>query len=282
MSQLFKLDFTKELCNYNNIGDSAGHVETVKALQAKMPQDAVTCLHGDLNDRGPYSRQLIEYAMEQQKLGRMVITNSNHGHMFYDYYMMKTVPGYKPYYEDSSVFLGNGGDATLLSYGMTNYNQNIADFVPKEHIEWLKNLPLSIVTEKFMFSHAPLIANKTIEQASNLGKNWHGKDYYKAESSLIWNRLVPWKAHDDLKGRINIFGHNPSDEVKIYSPRFQQGLKVRDTAELREQMLDTDPDNQVFAIAIDTCRARILTGIHLPTWTMYKQPYIDFKESGMY
>jgi hypothetical protein len=263
--------------NYNVIGDLAGNLETTKALMAKMPQDAKFLFLGDINDRGPLSNQLIQFLIDNGHQS----TNSNHGHMMVDYYKSKTDPKHTSYYE-RDLFLYNGGDKTMDSYNENWRNMDIKDVIPKAHIDFLENLPLYIKTDKYLFSHAPLIQNKTLEQACDLGYGFNGRGYHKAEGSIIWNRLVPWGPHKDLGGRINIFGHNSLDKVKIYSPKFPQSLKVDTAEDFRNEMFDTDPENKVYAICIDTCRAKKLTGIHLPTMTIYQQDYIDFKPTGMY
>jgi hypothetical protein len=170
---------------------------------------------------------------------------------------------------------------------MDSYNENwrdmdIKDVIPKEHIDFLENLPLYVKTDKYLFSHAPLIQSKTLEEACDLGSGFKVRDYYKADTSIIWNRVVPRKAHKDLGGRINIFGHNSLEKIKIYSPKYPQGIKIDTSEELQSHVYDPDPENQVYAICIDTCRAKKLTGIHLPTMTIYEQEYIDIKPTGMY
>lgn len=52
-------------------------------------------------------------------------------------------------------WVGNGGDATLNSYGWGEpYNVFAYEIVPKKHIEWMDNLPYYYETEKQLFVHA--------------------------------------------------------------------------------------------------------------------------------
>lgn len=50
--------------NLNLVGDAEGNLKTVQALMAKMPQDAYTLLLGDINDRGPDTKGLIQFIMD--------------------------------------------------------------------------------------------------------------------------------------------------------------------------------------------------------------------------
>jgi hypothetical protein len=97
--------------NFNVFGDVVGNELTLKALLAKMPQDAEALCLGDPNDRGPRSKQVIEFLMQN---GRTVF--SNHTHMFTEEWKQSAMPGAYPRYYDSNIFFGNGGEYTMKSY----------------------------------------------------------------------------------------------------------------------------------------------------------------------
>ena len=54
------------------IGDIHGCFDTFMALVAKLPKDAKICLAGDLIDRGPKSRQVVQYVMDNDIDGAKV------------------------------------------------------------------------------------------------------------------------------------------------------------------------------------------------------------------
>ena len=139
---------------------------------------------------------------------------------------------------------------------------------------FLSSCPMYIKTDKFLFTHAPIDGKRTIEQASELGEGFaaHNHDS-KSEFSLIWNRYVHNKPNPNLEGRINVFGHNSSDQVKIYCKQYPLGWKV--TNDTFQDYLKEYGHGDIWAIAIDTSSAKVLTGLHTPTMTIYQQDYID-------
>lgn len=101
---------------------------------------------GDYVDRGPQSCQIIEHLMAAQKAGiNLICLKGNHEDM-----MVETLR--KPLHPDW--WVGNGGGATLISYGHAprgNYDPSV---VPKAHIDWLNALPLVHIDKHRVFVHA--------------------------------------------------------------------------------------------------------------------------------
>ena len=219
--------------NYNVVGDIAGNELTLKALLAKMPQDAQLLSLGDPNDRGPRSKQVIEFLMSSNSL----LVHSNHAHMFIDSWYQSATPGAQPAHYEKEIFFFNGGMQTIDSYDPTKKarHETMYQYVPKEHIKFLENCPMYIQTDKYFFSHAPLFIKNTIEKAAQLGTGF--LDQFNPDiisrSNLLWNRYVPERPHPELNGRINIFGHNSSNCVKVYCSKYPQGIKVETTTGLQ-------------------------------------------------
>src|SRR5882757_8068391 len=109
--------------NFNVIGDIAGNYKTMLALIAKMPPDATVLSLGDPNDRGPRSKEVIEWLMNNGKL-----VQSNHAHMMVDCWKQIMMPGAQPRYYDDGLWSANGGDKTVISYGDSMSN------IPESHI----------------------------------------------------------------------------------------------------------------------------------------------------
>lgn len=257
--------------NYNVVGDIAGNFLTLKALLAKMPQDAELISLGDPNDRGPRSKEVIEFLMTN---GRTV--NSNHAHMLVEMWRESGNPGaFAPYY-DKSVFFNNGGYDTLTSYSEDWLKTSLHLIIPKEHIDWLDNCPMCIESTNFFMSHAPLHPRCTIEEACDIGTGFDRfRIDHNSENCLLWNRVVPEKPHFNLNGKINIFGHNASNEVKIFTEEYPHGIKMTpETFEIFKQS-QSYKDYPPYAICLDTSFGKKLTGLHLPTMTLYEQEYID-------
>lgn len=101
---------------------------------------------GDYVDRGPQSRQIIEHLMAAQKVGmKLICLKGNHEDM-----MVETIR--KPLHPDW--WVGNGGGATLVSYGHARAGLVDYEVVPKEHLDWLDKLPLMHVDKHRVFVHA--------------------------------------------------------------------------------------------------------------------------------
>lgn len=270
--------------NYNVIGDVAGQYLTLKALIAKMPEDAELLCLGDPVDRGPSSRQVIEFLMH---IGKTV--NSNHAHLMVEAWEQSAMPGAHPRYYEKGIWFHNGAIQTLTSYDtdwsnkigfqtyqsgyqtIIHYNEDkLWHIIPKDHIEFLKHCPMYIETDQFVITHAPIFEKSSVMQACNLGTGFNSlKPDNASERSLLWNRSVGHKPNPQLAGRINIFGHNASDNIKVYTPEFANGIKLTPEAFKEFDM------SKVYAICLDTSSSKVLTGLHLPTMTLYQQEYID-------
>lgn len=99
---------------------------------------------GDYIDRGPQSRQIIEFLIDR---GDMICLKGNHEDM-----MMQTLD--KPLSMDW--WVGNGGGTTLESYGAERlgwYDWETSK-IPDDHRSWLRNLPVFYETDKQVFIHA--------------------------------------------------------------------------------------------------------------------------------
>src|ERR1700722_8327037 len=96
---------------------------------------------GDYVDRGMRSREVVELLMRTQAYSpqRVTCLRGNHDEM-----LVNAAGG-----GDPAVWLANGGDATLRSYGVER-----ADDIPRQHLDWMAALPLSTSDAKRFFVHA--------------------------------------------------------------------------------------------------------------------------------
>src|SRR6185436_539286 len=86
-------------------------------------------LVGDLNDRGPRTKEMIAWAIKNETLWPTL--DSNHGDLMVDFY-----DGIK--YYSAGDFLRNGGYQTLISYGMPIPSSPYLD--PRECVKWAREL----------------------------------------------------------------------------------------------------------------------------------------------
>lgn len=115
---------------------------------------------GDYIDRGPDSRLIIEYLMNESSGNTFISLKGNHEDM-----MVQTIR--KPL--DPDWWLGNGGNTTMKSYGSEVKVSPYYGIPPvgwdphvvyPSHVDWIANLPYYYETEKHVFVHAGIPDDK--------------------------------------------------------------------------------------------------------------------------
>lgn len=128
--------------------------EAVNAIEKDSANESDTRIItlGDYIDRGPQSKEIIEYLMARGS--NWTCLQGNHEDM-----MVQTIE--TPL--DPDWWLGNGGNTTMKSYGSEVKVSPYYGIPPvgwdphvvyPSHVTWLKNLPLYYETEKQVFVHA--------------------------------------------------------------------------------------------------------------------------------
>jgi hypothetical protein len=161
------------------VADIAGQLDAVERLVDRVDKSEGIVLLGDLVDRGPYSAEVVEWAMKNP---RVIALMGNHEHMMLDYWLHWHI------YQEG-IWEMNGGVATLLSYDR-KYGKKRP---PSDHLEWLASLRKHYWVEdsKCLATHAPMANYMEFEDAMSM------------ESSVLWNRSEP-KRRDFFQ----VFGHN--------------------------------------------------------------------------
>jgi serine/threonine protein phosphatase 1 len=169
----------------NIIGDIAGRYDELMLLLEKMPEADLILSVGDLVDRGPKSKEVIEWFMNNKKAEAIY---GNHEDLMVNAIVHK----------DMWLWIRNGGGATLRSY-LPEGEESLNDVdVPTEHLQWLQTRPLWYQTDDLFVSHAPVQGLKYIpDQFDDSQKG-------PREGNFIWNRWTPTKPQD----KFMIYGHN--------------------------------------------------------------------------
>jgi len=178
------------------IGDIHGNVIALNSLVMKVPflnEDTIVFL-GDYIDRGPDSKQVLNYLISFSKVFgcKTIFLKGNHEQMYLDY--------------ESGIFadiwLGNGGYATMKSYDYIS--GDTWDFrMPKEHVDFLCKLHLYYETDDYFFVHAGIDPRKPIEK--------------QTEDNFLWIRDLFINSEHKLDKTI-VYGHTPTISFK---PRMQ-------------------------------------------------------------
>lgn len=110
------------------IGDVHGEFDALMRLMEILPQTKDICFVGDLIDRGPKSKEVIDFVIKNNYLTVM----GNHEDLITDH----------------SLWMSNGGYYTLQSFG------GIDNFKKSGVIEWISELPVCIRYDKYLISHS--------------------------------------------------------------------------------------------------------------------------------
>lgn len=190
------------------IGDIHGRLDLLDMLLAAIDADetirgiAQTTLVflGDLIDRGPSSRGVVERAIALSGTHRCVFLMGNHEEVL--------IAAYEGDVAMARLFHRIGGRATLLSYGLDPVRYDAADFaelvdligevVPPTHIAFLRRFRDSYHTGDYLFVHAG------VKPGVELGE--------QAPADMRWIRE---RFLDDKRehGAMIVHGHSISVEI---------------------------------------------------------------------
>jgi serine/threonine protein phosphatase 1 len=179
------------------VGDIHGCLDHLQRLLARVePTQADRLVFlGDYIDRGPDSRGVLDGLITLgRRFPRSVFLRGNHEQMFLDFLAGR----------DQLTFIYNGGLATLESY-----REAAGVRVPKEHVDFLKGLPASFETERFIFVHAGLRPGLPLAEQREQDLLWIRDEFL--ESDYDWGKTV-------------VFAHTP-----LAQPLWQPGRIGLDT-----------------------------------------------------
>ena len=172
------------------IGDIHGCAATLRRLVdgtlRPSPDDRIYLL-GDLIDRGPDSKGVLDFLFELRERGLSVSSvRGNHEEM-----CLKA--GEEPYY--LSLWTANGGLATLESFQADGPGD-----IPHRYREFLGSLPLYILLDDFVIVHA--------------GLNFDPPNPFDDTSAMLWTRS-PFVEQRRIGGRRLICGHTPTPRSQL-------------------------------------------------------------------
>jgi serine/threonine protein phosphatase 1 len=172
------------------IGDIHGCAATLRRLVddtlRPFPDDRIYLL-GDLIDRGPDSKGVLDYIFELRERGLSVSSvRGNHEEMCLqavdDLYCLE-------------LWIANGGLATLESFQADGPGE-----IPHIYREFLRSLPLYIQLDDFVIVHA--------------GLNFDPPSPFDDSSAMLWTRS-PVVDRQRIGGRRLICGHSPVSRSRL-------------------------------------------------------------------
>lgn len=144
--------------------------------------DARFVLLGDYIDRGKRSRDVIRFLIDAQDTwpGKIICLKGNHEDM-----LLGAIDR-----QDETMWLYNGGDTTLRSYGVSR-----AAEIPTEHLAWIERLPISYDDDRRFFVHAGIMPGIPLDQ--------------QRQDVMLWIR-EPFLSDGSDHGRYIVHGHTPT------------------------------------------------------------------------
>jgi len=201
------------------IGDIHGHLDLLTQAHHWIADDiaqfgAAPVVHiGDLVDRGPDSRGVVEYLRAGVQTGKdWVVLKGNHDRMFTKYLANMNDQDGGLRSDLSYLHPRIGGATTLASYGVKNaadrpltpVHAEAVAAVPLEHRQFLEGLPTSFVRDKAIFVHAGIRPGIALERQS--------------ETDLLWIRKEFLEDHRD-HGALIVHGHTAIERPTHYGNR---------------------------------------------------------------
>lgn len=201
------------------IGDIHGHLDLLTAAHDRIADDmarhgAGPVIHvGDLVDRGPDSRGVIDFLVDGLAHGRdWVVLKGNHDRMFARFLKDPQEP--EPGLRADLGWLNPklGGPDTLRSYGVANaadrpvakVHTDAVAAVPQSHVAFLAGLPVLHRAGDSVFVHAGVRPGVALER--------------QIETDLVWIR-EPFLSFPESFGPLVVHGHTAIDDATHYGNR---------------------------------------------------------------
>lgn len=192
---------------YYAIGDVHGEIEKLEALLISISKDAqriaaapIIVFLGDLIDRGPDSRAVVERALRLCEAGEALAIRGNHEELMLHAFSHRESIGVYHWAE-------NGGDETMLSYMLANGpKDDWRDAIDEHHLEWLDTLPTMIRDERrgLVFVHGGIDPAR-FPHCPDEVRMW--------TRSQSFFRTRHWPKRDELQGILVVHGHTPTDDL---------------------------------------------------------------------
>ena len=171
------------------IGDIHGCIKTLDKLVTeiyKQDQNPEFYFVGDLIDRGPDSKAVIDFIIDLKANNNTQIVLGNHEVMLLNSYKNNLKIS-------DSIWQQNGAAKTLLSF---NPNANLTlpanNFIPKKYYSFIETLPFYIELKDYFIVHA--------------GFNFNINEPFTDFESMVWIREEQYNS-EFTKGKKIIHGH---------------------------------------------------------------------------
>ncbi len=181
------------------VGDIHGCPDELEALVCALHLEAsdTVCFLGDYVDRGPASRQVVDFLIELAAGDAdCVFLRGNHEDMLLAFLGREGHHG--------SSYLENGGASTMRSYGLApRPAPKLDEMLPSGHMAFFEALELMHDFGDSLCVHAGLRPTVALDQQGPEDVMWIREDFFGAPHGF---------------GKVVLYGHTPRHEVEIALP----------------------------------------------------------------
>jgi serine/threonine protein phosphatase 1 len=203
------------------IGDIHGHIDLLKAAHERIfldgGKDAQIAHVGDLIDRGPDSRGVVEYLMRGQLAGRdWIVARGNHDRFLPAF--LRDPEWIDPGLSSARKWIdhpGLGAAETLQSYGLdtdlpeARLHAQALRAVPENHARFLATLPLWFLHPNALVVHAGIRPGVDLQDQDEQDLVWIRKgflDYSESHGPLVVHGHTAINTARHYGNRLNIDG----------------------------------------------------------------------------
>lgn len=229
------------------IGDVHGCYKSLRKLLEEaigVSKDDKLYFVGDYIDRGPSSKQVLDYLIELKDNGYQIYPlRGNHEVMLINAYLDQSSNNFM-------LWMMNGAETTLKSYGIESYTlmgEASLNELPENHLSFLRQMPYYYMLEKYILVHA--------------GINFALENPFEDVNSMVWCR----DCENDLSasdGRTIIHGHTPVPLEFIRSSL--------------EQVISKDINLDAGCVYKEMVGMGNLVALDLKSFNLYSTKNIDF------
>jgi serine/threonine protein phosphatase 1 len=194
---------------YYAVGDVHGEADKLARLVGAIENDArlrggdfKIIFLGDMIDRGPQSREVVDMVMRLQKEGRAEALKGNHEELMLYAYERDESDGL--YHWSAS-----GGEDTIRSYQNANgRTRDWREAVDRGHLNWLRRLPTMWrdETRGLVFVHAGIDPKRFPECPDSVHMWSRSRRFLESDA---------WPDRYELKDIIVVHGHTPTTEPQV-------------------------------------------------------------------
>lgn len=204
------------------MGDIHGHLGKLEhalgLIERDGGADAPVVFVGDLVDRGPQSREVIQYLIDGIAAGKdWTVLKGNHDRLFE--WFMENEPRHDPHLLVNMQWFHKklGGVDTMASYGVEVTDQRrlfhvhaeAKAKVPQAHVDFLKSLKTHHQVRNLLFVHAGIRPEVALEDQTETDIVWIRQEFHNYTDPHPWLVIhghTPIEKNTHYGNRINIDG----------------------------------------------------------------------------